>query len=448
MLNFKLGRRNGSYCDGMSRRDALRVGASGLIGGLTLPRLLELKAKAATKKPAKAEACIMLFLEGGPSTLDMWDLKPDAPQEMRGPYKPIATSVPGTFIGDYMPRCAKVADKYTILRSHSHNDNGHQTGYHYAITGYKANFPDGSARVPNNVLYPSMGSIISRELGPRTSVPANINMPNPMTSGGPGFYGAEHSPFVIETDPVQPDFEVKDLRLAGTINSSRFSRRRRLLEGIEREHQKGTLPGRAGVMSTYYEQAYDLITSPEAQKAFDINAESESTRAAYGYTSLGQCSLLARRIVEAGCRFVGIDHGSWDTHFDCFPSQNKDLFPHADMAFSALVSDLDQRGMLDSTLVVMMGEMGRTPRINARAGRDHWSMCQSVLFAGGGVKPGQVVGASDKHAAYPTTEPFGVEDILYTIFSQMGIDTSKIYYTQIGRPVQIVNGGRMIHPLV
>jgi len=182
--------------------------------------------------------------------------------------------------------------------------------------------------------------------------------------------------------------------------------------------------------------------------AFNLHAEKESVRAEYGYTSLGQCALLGRRLVEAGCRFVGIDHGSWDTHFDCFPTQNKDLFPYADMAFSALVNDLDDRGLLDDTLVVMMGEMGRTPRINDRAGRDHWSMCQSILFAGGGTKRGHVIGASDKHAEYPTTQPYAVEDVLFTMFTLMGVNPKKTYDTPLGRPVPIVNGGRLITELV
>jgi uncharacterized protein (DUF1501 family) len=191
-----------------------------------------------------------------------------------------------------------------------------------------------------------------------------------------------------------------------------------------------------------------MITAPDARKAFDISAESDKTRERYGYTSLGQCALLARRLVEAGSRFIGIDNGSWDTHFSQFPSLKEDLIPSADRAFSALVTDLEERGLLDSTLVLMMGEMGRTPQINNRAGRDHWSMAQSIIWAGGGVKPGQVIGATDERAAYPTTEPYGVEDVLVTLFRQLGIDTTKTYYTPLGRPVPIVNGGRMIPGLM
>lgn len=435
------------FCDGMTRRRALRLGSVGLIGGLTLPRLLELEAVASTGRAAKAKSIIFLFLEGGPSTIDMWDLKPDAPDEIRGPFRPIATSVPGTFVGEHCPLSAKIAHKFTILRSHSHADNGHNTGYHYVMTGYRPSFADGQAgAVPINPLYPSLGSIVSRELGPRTNVPVYINLPDPMQAGGPGFYGPEYAPFVLETDPVQPDFEVRDLGLPLGVNRDRLERRRRMLGALE---QSAPHPStRPAVMSTYYEKAYQMITSPEARAAFDIQQEKDATRERYGYTSLGQCALMARRLVEAGARFVGIDNGSWDTHFSQFPSLKEDLIPSADRAFSALVTDLDERGLLDSTLVIMMGEMGREPRINNRAGRDHWSMSQSVLWAGGGVKGGQVIGATDKRCAYPTTEPYGVADVLCTLLGQMGIDTTKTYYTPLGRPVPIVNGGRVIPDLV
>jgi hypothetical protein len=419
-----------------------------LIGGLSLPRLFELEARAATGKPARARSCIFLFLEGGPSTIDLWDLKPEAPKEIRGPYLPIATNVPGTFISNQIPRCATVADKFTILRSHSHNDNGHSTGYHYVMTGYKANFPDGNKLVPTNLLYPSVGSIVARELGGNGAIPPYLNMPNPMGAGGPGFYGAEYAPFVIESDPVQPEFEVRDLSAPRSMSASHADSRKRLLRDMERMQSVALPPGRAGAMTTYYEKAYDLVRSPQAQKAFDLRSEPESLRARYGHTSLGQCALLSRRLVEAGCRFVGVDHGSWDTHFDCFPSQSKDLFPHADAAFSALVEDLDQRGLLDSTLVVMMGEMGRTPRINGRAGRDHWSMCQSVILAGGGIKRGHVVGASDNQASAPISHAVGVEDLLRTLFALMGVDSTKTYYTPLGRPVPIVNGGRIVEEIL
>src|SRR5262245_7837669 len=328
------GRNTSRHCDGITRRHALRIGASGLLAGLSLPRLFQFEATAATDKPIKAKSCIFLFLEGGPSTIDMWDLKPDAPAEIRGPYKPIRTNVPGTLIGEHLSCCAKLADKYTILRSHSHNDNGHTTGYHYTMTGYRADFADGTnSRKPNNVLYPSIGSIVARELGPRGQLPVYMNLPHPMTSGGPGFYGAEYAPFVIESDPLQPDFEVKDLRLVEGVSDKRQERRRKMLSGLESLESKQAASGKAGTMSTYYERAHNLITSPAARKAFAIKSEPEKLRESYGHSTLGQCALLSRRLVEAGCRFVGVDHTGWDTHFTCFPSLEKNLIPAVDQAF-------------------------------------------------------------------------------------------------------------------
>lgn len=447
MLNLKLNKNAVSNCDGLSRRHALRVGATGLIGGLTLPRLLELQAKAAGPRKATAKSCIFLFLEGGPPHQDMWDPKPDAPYEIRGPFTPISTNVPGTIVTDQLPHCAKVADKYTILRSHSHRINGHSTGYHYVMTGRKPNFADGDNPVPNNAFYPSIGSVVSRELGQQGALPPYINLPHPMGGGGPGFYGAEYAPFVIDADPTQPDFEVKDLSPPGKLKPSRLSTRQKLLAGID-ELERERNRGRAREMSTYYEKAYSLITSADARKAFDIHSESDKVRDTYGRTQIGQCALLARRLIEAGGRFVGVDAPGWDVHYNCFPSLQTDLIPYADRAFSALVTDLEERGLLDDTLVVMMGEMGRTPRINSRAGRDHWSMAQTIIFAGGGVKPGQIIGATDKTAAAPTTDPVSVSDLLRTISNLMGIDADRTYLGPLGRPVPIVDGGKFIEKLV
>jgi len=445
MLKFSFGPRRREFCDGISRRQALRIGSTGLLGGLALPSLLE----AATSEAAKAKACIFLMLEGGPSHIDMWDLKPEAPSEIRGPFQPISTNVSGTQIGEILPHCAKITDKFTILRSHSHRDNAHQTGRHWVLTGYPPSFADGQAKgMPFNELYPSIGSIVSRELGLGGTVPPYIEMPNPLGPGGPGFYGPEYSPFTIETDPVQPDFEVRDLNIAKGIDKRRFELRRKLLAGADQLGTKTAAAGRAKTMSSYYEKALELVTSPQAKKAFRIQDEPEKLRERYGQTSIGQCSLLARRLVESGCRFVGIDHGSWDTHVDNFTSHEKALVPPTDRALSALLSDLDDRGMLDDTMVVMMGEMGRTPRINGNAGRDHWSQCQTVIIAGGGIKRGAVIGASDKTASFPTTHPYGIQDLLRTIFHQMGINGDKIYNTPLGRPVPIVNGGHVINELL
>ena len=446
MLRLSVGKQH-RRCDGTSRRHVLRLGTCGLIGGLTLPRLLELQAKAASPIAARARSCIFLFLEGGPPHQDMWDPKPEAPPEIRGPFQAIKTNVPGTFVTDQLPLCAGMADKYTILRSHSHHVNGHTTGYHYVMTGRGPNFADGDNPVPNNEFYPSIGSAVSRMLGQRGALPPYMNLPHPMAAGGPGFYGPEHAPFVIEADPTQPDFEVKDLEPASRISNDRRDLRKRLLSGIDQlERNRHQHPSR--VMSTYYEKAYRLMTSDEARKAFNIHAEPDAVRDAYGRTQIGQCALLARRLVEGGCRFVGVDAPGWDVHFNCFPSLKTDLIPYADRAFSALVTDLEQRGLLDETLVVMMGEMGRTPRINAQAGRDHWSMAQTIIFAGGGTIPGQVIGATDRHAAAPATHPIGVNDLLRTISVLMGINPDKQFLGPLGRPIPIVDGGEVIRDLI
>ena len=446
MFQLSLGRPHHN-CNGISRRHLLRVGTCGLIGGMTLPRLLELQALAASPVSPKAKSCIFLFLEGGPPHLDMWDPKPEAPTEIRGPFGTISTNVPGIFVTDQLPLCAQIADQYTILRSHSHSDNGHSTGYHYVMTGHRPSFADGDNPVPNNEYFPSIGSVVSRTLNQRGALPAYINLPHPMSAGGPGFYGAEHAPFVIEADPTQPDFEVKDLRPPVNLSEKRLSLRKQLLSGVDQlERQRNQSHGKA--MSIYYEKAYSLVTSQDARKAFNIQAEPDAVRDAYGRTQLGQCALLARRLVEGGCRFVGVDAPGWDVHFNCFPSLKTDLIPYADRAFSTLVTDLEQRGLLDETLVVMMGEMGRTPRVNAQAGRDHWSMAQTIIFAGGGTKPGQVIGATDSQAAAPTGNPVSVNDLLRTISVLMGIDPDRQFFGPDGRPVPIVDGGKVIHDLI
>lgn len=433
----------------LNRRQMIRFGGTGLLSGLTLPAFLQLQAQAAATQTARAKACIFLMLEGGPSHIDMWDLKPDAPTEIRGPFKPISTVVPGTQISELLPLCAGVADKYTILRSHSHKDNAHQTGRHWVLTGYPPSFADGQAKgVPFNELYPSLGSIVSRELGPGGEVPPYVEMPNALGPGGAGFYGPQYAPFTIDNDPVQTDFKVRDLDIPKSISAERFARRQRLLAGADQLGAGRDATGKALTLGTYYEQAFALVNSSQAREAFNIQSEPAAMRERYGYTSIGQCALLARRLVQAGCRFIGIDHGSWDTHFDNFTSHEKSLVPPTDRALSALLADLDEHGMLDETLVVMMGEMGRTPRINKDAGRDHWSQCQTVILAGGGIKRGTVVGASDSTASFPITQPYGIQDLLRTIFHLMGIDSEKVYTTPLGRPVPIVSGGHRIDEIL
>ncbi len=445
MFHIPFGSPSRRYCDGVSRRQMLRLGSTGLFGGLTLPQLLAAQEASPTGHMAKAKSCIFIFLEGGPPQQDMWDPKPDAPVEIRGPFAPIATKTPGVIFSEHCRKCATITDKFSVVRSHSHTDNGHSTGYYYVMTGHRPTFPDGEHPIPTNNMFPSLGAYVGRELGSNGKIPAYINMPHPMSAGGAGFLGAEYAPFVIEADPSQPDFEVKDLGRVDGLTESRAELRRKLLAGLENERRR---IGRAAAMSTYYGKAYDLINSPEARKAFHIQSEPATVRETYGMTQIGQCALLGRRLVEAGCRFVGIDAPGWDVHFNCFPSLKTDLIPPADQAFYALVTDLEQRGLLDSTLVVMMGEMGRTPRVNAQAGRDHWSMAQCILFAGGGTKPGQIIGSTDAQAAAPTSDPVSIADLLRTIHTLMGIDASKEYADPLSRPIPMVNGGKLIPGLI
>jgi hypothetical protein len=445
MLNLALNGPRSRLCSGVSRRHMLRLGATGLFSGLTLPNVLSWQAQAAESLRARAKSCIFIFLEGGPPQQDMWDPKPDAPPEIRGPFQTINTSLPGVIFTEHCANCAKIAHKFSVVRSHSHTDNGHATGYHYVMTGRRPTFADGEHPIPTNEHYPSLGAMVTRELGPRGTVPPYINMPHPMSAGGPGYFGAEAAPFVIEADPSQPDFEVKDLgRLAG-LSAERLDRRQRMLAGFEKDRSP---LGRAATMQTYYSRAHDLIHSPQARQAFRIQDEPVGVRDSYGMTQIGQSALLARRLVEAGCRFVGIDAPGWDVHFNCFPSLQGDLIPPADKAFAALITDLEQRGLLNDTLVVMMGEMGRTPRVNAQAGRDHWSMAQCILFAGGGTKPGQIIGATDKQAAAPTQDPVSVPDLLKTVLTLLGIDSSKEHPDPLGRPVPLVDGGKLIPGLI
>ena len=338
MFDLILGKSK-QYCDHVTRRQSLTMGSSTILGGLSLPAILQLQSLAAENRAASAKSCIFIMLEGGPSHIDMWDLKPQATKEIRGLFQPISTIVPGTQISEILPLCAQITDKMAIMRSHSHRDNGHQTGRHRVLTGYPPSFGDGQAPgMPFNALYPSIGSVISRELGIQGAVPPYIEMPNPLGPGGPGFYGPTYAPFTIETDPVEPDFSVRDLSVANGIDDRRFTLRRKLLQGAERLSPNRQTSKRAKTMSTYYKKALELATSDTAKKAFHIQSEPDEVRQRYGLHSLGQCALLSRRLVEAGCRFVGIEHGSWDTHVDNFTGHAKALVPPADQALSALIT--------------------------------------------------------------------------------------------------------------
>jgi hypothetical protein len=307
----------------------LRIGGTGWLSGLSLPALLQLQTEAATVRPAKAKACIFFMLEGGPSHIDMWDLKPTAPVEIRGPFNPISTVVPGTQISNLLPLSATIADKYTILRSHSHADNAHQTGRHWLLTGILRPLPTArpKASPSTNSIHPSVPSFPAN-LGRVVRYRPMSKFPLHLGQAAQAFTAAKYAPFTIDNDPVQADFRVRDLDLPKGITEDRFSRRQQLLNQSEQLGAAAAASGRVQTLQSYYEKAVDLVTSPEARCAFDLQSEDCAVRERYGMSSIGQCALMARRLVEAGCRFIGIEHGSWDTHFDNFTSHEKLWSPH------------------------------------------------------------------------------------------------------------------------
>jgi len=436
-----------SFCDGVSRRDLLRVGVAGLFGTTVgLPTLLRASEQ---HKPARDVSLIFLFLHGGLSTIDSWDLKPDAPAEFRGDFKPIATDLPGVQVGEHLPKMAKSMKRIALIRSFRHHNSDHGPGDHYMLTGYfpQAGFNPGLK--PNNQK-PSHGSVIARKLGPRGSVPPYVCLPKMHPSCGSAYLGASAAPFVIDADPNAPGFAVPDVVPPPVLEASRLDDRKSLLKQLDRFQQSGEVRANreAQTVSVFQQKAFDLMTSKEAKKAFDIHSENAKLRDEYGRNNLGQSCLMARRLVEAGVRCVTIDHSNWDTHDNNFSTLKGSLLPALDGALSALFRDLAERGMLETTLVVVTGEFGRTPRINKNAGRDHWGPAFTVALGGGGVKGGRVLGKSDARAERPASTPHGPEDLYATMFHLVGIDPKEEFHTPDGRPVPIVNNGKVIDELL
>jgi uncharacterized protein (DUF1501 family) len=440
-----------SYCDGIERRDFLRLGTAGLFGtGLTLPGLLAAQARAAEQGRATNDvSLIFLFLHGGLSTMDSWDLKPDAPAEFRGEFKPISTNVPGIQIVEHLPRTARQMDKFSLVRSFRHHNSDHGPADHYMLTGYFPLAGFNPSLSPNNQR-PAHGSIIARKLGPRGSVPPYICLPKMHPSAGSAYLGATASPFVIDADPNAPNFSVPDVVPPPALEASRLEARKRLLAGIDRFQESAEVRANRGAqaVSVFQQKAFSLMTSPAAKNAFDIHAENDKLRDEYGRHSLGQSCLMARRLVEAGVRCVTVDHSNWDTHSDNFRTLKRDLLPILDAGLSTLFRDLADRGLLDRTLVVVTGEFGRTPRINGDAGRDHWGPGFTVALGGGGIRGGRVVGKTDARAERPASDPYGPEDLSATMYHLMGIDPEDEFYTPEGRPVKIANNGKVIQELL
>jgi len=425
------------YCDGITRRDLIKVGALGAFG-LNLPGFLRLAGAGAVRPTAKAKSAIFIFLGGGPSHMDTFDMKPDAPAELRGDFKPIDTNVAGIRICEHLPLLAKCADKYAILRGISHTLAGHELGTEYLNTG--------SRPVPS-LIYPGYGAVVSRELPAAPELPPYVAIPT--TPQKAGYLGVRYAPLRTNDapQPLKP-FGVRGISLADGLTVADFERRQKLLSDLDTtfkgfESNSKVVDG----LDRFAEQAYAMISSPKAREAFDTSREKPEAAEPFGVHKFGMSCLLATRLIEAGVRFVTVTFSGWDTHSNNFKSSKENLLPQLDQGLSALLNSLSQRGLLDSTSVYVTGEFGRTPKINDKAGRDHWPRAMFSLLAGGGMRGGQVVGASDDKGMGPASEGITPDQVAATFYHSLGIDHRKEYHTSTGRPVMIVREGKVIPQL-
>jgi hypothetical protein len=440
---------------GVGRRDLLRLGVGGLAGGgfLDLVSLVRQSRADAGAAPRREPAnCILIWMDGGPSHHETFDPKPDAPAEVRGEFAPIRTNVPGVEISEQLPRLARIADKFTIVRSVCHNQGNHGAGNHYMMTGAPPRIPVGCGAFVS--FHPSMGSVAAKERRAPHGLPAYFSLPGMTRSGGPNFLGATYAPVVVSDDPSATDFRVRDLSVPRGLDEGRFLARRDLRGLVDRLPRIAD-PAAAdpvAALDDYYEQGYRLVTTPEAQRAFQIEREPQHVRDAYGRTPFGQRLLFARRLVEAGVPFVTINDGGWDDHRDLWGGMRKRL-PAWDQAVAALIADLADRGLLETTMVLALGEFGRTPKIStlageSKAGRDHWSSAMSILFAGAGTPGGQVVGATDRLGHAPADRPLSPENFVSTVYLKLGIDPGKHYITPANRPAFLVSDPTPIRELM
>lgn len=429
--------------DFIGRRSFLQVGTLAL-GGMTLPGLLRLRQAGAQSPTGRKKSVILVWQAGGPSHIDMYDLKPDAPAEVRGEFRPIDSNVPGIRIGEHLPKQAKVMDKLAILRSACHTNAGHGMGSQWMLTGYQPTIE------VNDNIYPSTGSVVAKMNGPNEpGLPAYVNLPRGLSLGKAAYLGASYNPFAPDNDPNNDGFQVRNLKLPGRVPADRLSRRKNLLnslDGVRRDiDTKGDLYG----LDTFYREGLEMVTDPKAQRAFDVAKEPIKLRDMYGRNDLGQCCLLARRLVESGVTFVTVQAGGgWDTHGDNFKQLKASLLPKFDQALAALVTDLCERGLQDDVLVMAMGEFGRTPKINSGAGRDHWPGAMSVVYAGGGLRMGQAIGTTNALAEYPTSKPASPGCVLSTMYHVLGIDHKHVFYDDAKRPMPILNEGEPIKELI
>ena len=426
-------------CDGMIRRDLLKVGALSL-GGLTLPHYLALAGNGKIAS-GRADRAIFIELPGGPSHLDTFDLKPNAPSEYRGAFNPIKTNVPGIEISEHLPRLSKVADKFCILRGVSHTLAAHRLGREYVNTGTKP--------IPA-LEYPSYGAVVSKERPVEPEIPNVVAVPR--ASQGPGFLGIRYAALETNSTPTpNTAFSVRGISLPQEIGVHEVNRRQQLLQKLDRrfadlQNSDQLLEG----LDQFSSQAHSMITSSRARQAFDISQEPESFAQQFGDESFGQSCLLALRLVESGVRLVSVQLGGWDTHQDNFSKLKNTNLPKLDVGLSGLLSGLDQRGLLESTAVFVTGEFGRTPKINQRSaegGRDHYPRCMFMLMAGGGIRGGQVIGESDETASGPKHEAITPDDVAASFYHNLGIDPSTEFNSSTGRPITLVRDGSIIQQL-
>ncbi len=430
-------------CEGVSRRDFVRVGGLSAFG-LSLPQLLEARAAAAAAKDAKeprAHSVILLWMDGGPPQHETFDPKPDAPADMRGEFGAIPSSLSGLQVSELMPRMAKVMHHVTLVKTMQHNEGAHERANHKVLTGWTPN---------PAIVYPAMGSVVSREIGPKGALPPYVAIPRGDFASGyaqAGYLEASNNPFSVGSDPNSDTFSVRDVTLPKGMQLDRVGRRRELLTAMDGLFRRFEKTQEASARSEFLTRAYDIISSPEAKKAFDIKTEPAALRDRYGRTSFGQGCLLARRMVEAGVRFVTVAFGGWDTHSDNFKSCKDRLVPPSDMGLATLIEDLKERGLLDTTLVVWMGEFGRTPKINALAGRDHWPQTACAVFAGAGVPAGQVLGKTDAQGGSPLDWKTSPMDVCATLYGRLGVDYNRQYISPQNRPIRILDEGEPIREL-
>ena len=420
------------------RREFLQVGSlSGLglsLGGLFRMQAARADAKAFSHFEGTAKSVIHIWLPGGWAQQETFDPKPLSPAEYRGELGVIDTKLPGVQFSEKLAKTAGIADKITVVRSMTHGEAAHERGTHNMFTGYR----------PSPALqYPSMGSVVSHEFGPRENLPPYVCIPQqPNEFAGSGYLSSAYSGFSIGSDPANPSFKVRDLNLPEGIDTVRFDKRRRMLDAVNDHFRQKEKSDSLDALDTFYQRAYSLISSAKAQEAFDLSKEPDAIKDEYGRNQAGMRMLLARRLVESGVRFVTLTYGGWD-HHDNISQNMKNQAPALDQGFASLIRDLDRRGMLATTLVCVGTEFGRTPKINATSGRDHWPKVYSIVMAGGGIKAGIVHGSSNATASEPEDDPLTVEDWASTIYNRLGINAEKELMAPGARPIEIVDGGKI-----